>query len=312
MAGHSGLVGSAVVRRLGRDGYQNLVLRTRSELDLRERAAVFDLFHAERPDFVIIAAARVGGIAANIDAPVDFLVDNVRIQTNLLEACLQYGVRKTVFLGSSCIYPRAAPQPMREDSFMHGPVEPTNASYAIAKIVGIRHAQALWEQHGMSVLLPMPSNVYGPGDHFDLKRAHVVSALVKRFVDAKCNEAASVTLWGTGLARRELLHVDDLADAILYLIGRYERPDIINIGTGTDVTIAELAELVKEVTGYRGTILWDTSKPDGMPQKLLDVSQIHSAGWHHRIDLRQGIATVLTDYERRSREEPQESTTSTP
>lgn len=299
VAGHRGLVGSALVRRLRADGHQNLVLRSRDELDLRVATDVDRFFREQRPEYVILAAARVGGIAANIASPVAFLLDNLKIQNNVLEACLATGVHRTVLLGSSCIYPREAPQPMKEDSFMHGPLEPTNESYAVAKIAGIRLARSLWDEHRMSVLLPMPSNVYGPGDHFDLDRAHVVSALVRRFSDAKHEDRANVVLWGTGNARRELLHTDDLADAILFLIREYERPDIINVGTGSDVSIRELAELVAQATGYRGTIEWDTTKPDGMPQKLLDVSRIHALGWRHRIELAEGLGTVVADYDRR-------------
>ena len=276
-----------------------LILRTRGELDLRSRDDVFRLLAEARPEYVIVAAAHVGGIAANIAAPVEFLLDNLKIQNNLLEACLEYRVTRTVLLGSSCIYPREAPQPMREESFMHGPLEPTNESYAVAKIAGIRLAQALWAQHGMSVLLPMPANVYGPGDHFDLQRAHVVAALVRRFSDATESGAREIVLWGTGSARREFLHVDDLADAVLFLLRNFDRPEIINVGTGYDVSIQELADLVAEVVGYDGSISWDHSKPDGMPQKLLDVSRIHALGWHHRINIRDGIRSVLEDYRAR-------------
>jgi len=277
-----------------------LILRTRGELDLRSRDDVFRLLAEARPEYVIVAAAHVGGIAANIAAPVEFLLDNLKIQNNLLEACLEYRVTRTVLLGSSCIYPREAPQPMREESFMHGPLEPTNESYAVAKIAGIRLAQALWAQHGMSVLLPMPANVYGPGDHFDLQRAHVVAALVRRFSDATESGAREIVLWGTGSARREFLHVDDLADAVLFLLRNFDRPEIINVGTGYDVSIQELADLVAEVVGYDGSISWDHSKPDGMPQKLLDVSRIHALGWHHRINIRDGIRSVLEDYRARA------------
>ncbi len=299
LAGHRGLVGAAILRRLRGDGIDDLVLRTHSELDLRSRDDVFRLLAETRPRCVIIAAARVGGIAANIAAPVDFLLDNLKIQNNVLEACLEYGVSRAVLLGSSCVYPRDAPQPLRESSFMHGPLEPTNESYAVAKIAGIRLAQALWSQHGMRVLLPMPSNVYGPGDHFDLERAHVVSALVRRFSEAKARGAREIVLWGTGHARREFLHVDDLADAVIFLLRHYDRPDIINIGTGYDVSIRELAALVAQCVGYDGPISWDRSKPEGMPQKCLDVSRIRALGWHHRIDLPEGIRSVLEDYKKR-------------
>lgn len=275
------------------------MLRTRTELDLTDRDAVLAFFARERPDHVILAAAKVGGIAANMAQPVGFLLDNLKIQNNVLEGVLEARCRRTVLLGSSCVYPRAAPQPMSESAYMHGPLEPTNESYAVAKIAGIRLAQAIWEERSLSVLLPMPSNVYGPGDHFELDRAHVVSALVRRFVDARERGADAVTLWGTGSARRELLHCDDLADAIVFLMDRYERPDIINVGTGEDVSIRELAELVRELVGFDGRIEWDTSRPDGMPQKLLDVSRIHALGWRHRIPLREGITTVIADYHSR-------------
>jgi GDP-L-fucose synthase len=296
VAGHAGLVGSAIVRRLRAAGYANVLVRPRAELDLRSRDDVLAFFRAERPVHVVIAAARVGGIAANIAQPVEFLLDNLKIQNNIFEAVLELRCHRTVLLGSSCIYPREAPQPMPETAYMHGPLEPTNESYAIAKIAGIRLAQALWEEHGLSVLLPMPSNVYGPGDHFELERAHVVSALVRRFVDARDRRDASVTLWGTGNARRELLHSDDLADAIVFLMERYERPDIINVGTGSDVSIRELADLVRCLVGFDGTIEWDPSKPDGMPQKLLDVTRIHELGWRHRIELQVGVRSVIEDY----------------
>lgn len=300
VAGHRGLVGAGIVRRLAREGFDELILRGREQLDLSSRDDVLRFFREERPDHVILAAAKVGGIAANMAQPVDFLLENLKIQNNVLEGALEVRCRRTVLLGSSCIYPREAPQPMRESTYMHGPLEPTNESYAIAKIAGIRLAQALWEQHGLSVLLPMPANVYGPGDHFDLARAHVVSALVRRFVDATEQSAPSVTLWGTGNARRELLHTDDLAAAILFLMRTYERPDIINVGTGEDISIRDLAQLIARLTGYRGAVEWDTSRPDGMPQKLLDVSLIHSLGWRHEIDLPAGVETVIADYRARA------------
>lgn len=296
VAGHRGLAGAAIRRRLERHGHLKLLLRARDELDLTSRDDVLEFFRSERPDHVVLAAAKVGGIAANIAQPIEFLLDNLRIQNNVLEAVREVRCKRTVLLGSSCIYPRDAPQPMSESAYMHGPLEPTNESYAIAKIAGIRLAQALWEQDGLSVLLPMPSNLYGPGDHFELDRAHVVSALVRRFVDAKETGLASVTLWGTGGARRELLHCDDLADAMVFLMESYERPDLINVGTGEDISIRELAGLISSIVGFEGAIEWDSSKPDGMPQKLLDVSRIRALGWRHRIELRDGIRTVVADY----------------
>ncbi len=252
---------------------------------------------------MVIAAARVGGIAANMASPVEFLVENLEIQNNVMLACQRHSVDTTMFLGSSCIYPREAPQPMKEEYYMHGPVEPTNESYAIAKIAGIRLAQSLHREYGMRVLCPMPCNVYGPGDHFEFERSHVVSALVRRFVEARDDGTPSVTVWGSGNARRELLHTDDLADACLFLLEHYDQPDIINVGSGKDFTIRELAETTAELVGYQGEISWDTSKPDGMPQKLLDVSRLESLGWKYRIGLRDGLAGVIADFRSRYRTE---------
>ena len=297
VAGHRGLVGAALVRYFKRNGLDNLLLRSRAELDLRSREAVESFFETTRPEYVIVAAAKVGGIAANMATPVDFLVENLEIQNNVLLACQHFQVTKTIFLGSSCIYPREAPQPMREDYFMHGPLEPTNESYAVAKIAGIRLAQSLRQQYGLDVICPLPCNVYGPGDHFEFERSHVVSALVRRFVEAKRNNAPSVTLWGTGSARRELLHVDDLADACLFLFRNYDSSDIINVGSGEDTTIRDLAEVIARIVGYAGKLEWDLSKPDGMPRKLLDVSKLHALGWRHKIGLEEGIRTVVADFE---------------
>jgi len=299
IAGHCGLVGASLLRHLMRNGFDNILVRTRNELDLTSRKDVWNLFNDEPPEYVILAAAKVGGIAANIAEPVNFLVDNLEIQNNVLLACQHFQVIKTVFLGSSCVYPREAPQPMSEVCFMHGPLEPTNESYAIAKIAGIRLAQALHQQYGLNVICPMPCNVYGSGDHFEFERSHVVSALVRRFVEAKRNNAPSVTLWGTGNARRELLHVDDLADACLFLLQQYDSPDIINVGSGEDFTIRELAETVARIVGYAGQLEWDCTKPDGMPRKLLDVSKLHTLGWRHKIGLEEGVRTVVADFERR-------------
>ncbi len=293
VAGHAGLVGSALVRRLRKASVDNVILRTRQELDLTSREAVFKMFEQTRPEFVFIAAARVGGIAANMASPVEFLVENLDIQNNLLLACSRFRVAKTLFLGSSCIYPREAHQPMREDDFMTGPLEPTNESYAIAKIAGIRLARALREQHGVNVICAMPSNVYGPGDHFDLTRAHVASALVRRFSEAKQNLVPSVGVWGTGSARRELLHVDDLADACLFLMEHYDSPELVNIGTGEDVTIRELAETIGGLVEYRGEIQWDATKPDGMPRKVLDVARLHGLGWRHSIGFEDGLQSLI-------------------
>jgi GDP-L-fucose synthase len=299
VAGHAGVAGSAIVRRLQREGFSHLIVRRRADVDLNDQVAVATLFRTTRPEYVFLAAGRVGGIAANMAAPVEFLVQNLAIQSNILLSCLEAGVRKTVFLGSSCIYPRDAPQPMREEHFMTGPLEPTNESYAVAKIAGIRLAQALRQQHDLSVICPMPCNLYGPGDHFEFERSHVVSAMVRRFCEARATGQRSVTLWGTGRARREFLHVDDLADACLFLLEKYDSPEIINVGSGKDYTIAELAEIAASATGFQGEISWDTSRPDGMPQKLLDVSRLHGLGWQHRVEMTQGIADVVADFQRR-------------
>ena len=299
VAGHAGVVGKALVRRLERAGFGNIVKRTRSEVDLTNRDAVFAMFAQTKPSYVIISAGKVGGIAANMAAPVEFLLDNLKIQNNLLEACMAFGVEITAFLGSSCVYPRECPQPMKESYFMTGPLEPTNESYAVAKIAGIRLAQAFHAQHGMRVLCPMPCNVYGQGDHFEFERSHVVSAMVRRFTEAKRTGAPSVKLWGTGSARREFLHVDDLADACLFLMERHDKPDLINVGSGIDYSIRELAEMTAAAVNYEGRLEWDPTKPDGMPRKLLDVSRLHALGWRHQIELEQGLLTVMQDFERR-------------
>ena len=299
IAGHCGLVGAAILRRFVSNGFDKVIVKTRAELDLTSRKDVWDFFHSEQPEYVILAAAKVGGIAANMAEPVEFLVNNLEIQNNVLLGCHKFRVIKTMFLGSSCVYPREAPQPMSESCFMSGPVEPTNESYAIAKIAGIRLAQALRQQHKLNVICPMPCNVYGPGDHFEFERSHVVSALVRRFIEAKRNEAPSVTLWGTGVARRELLHVDDLADACLFLLHNYDSQDIINVGFGYDLTIRELAETIAKIVEYNGRLDWDISKPDGMLQKLLDINRLDNLGWHHKIDLETGIKSVVMDFESR-------------
>ena len=299
IAGHNGLVGAAILRHLISNGFSKVIVRTRAELDLTSRKDVWDFFNSEQPEYVILAAAKVGGIAANMAEPVEFLVNNLEIQNNVLLACHRFRVTKTMFLGSSCVYPRKARQPMNESCFMSGPVESTNESYAIAKIAGIRLAQALRQQHKLNVICPMPCNVYGPGDHFEFERSHVVSALVRRFIEAKRNEAPSVTLWGTGIARRELLHVDDLADACLFLLHNYDLQEIINVGSGYDLTIRELAETIARIVEYNGKLNWDTAKPDGMLQKLLDINRLDNLGWHHNIDLETGIKSVVMDFESR-------------
>jgi len=301
VAGHTGLVGAALVRKFKEEGFKNLVLKSHQELDLTSGKDVNAFFKKFKPQYVIIAAAKVGGIAANIASPVDFLVENLKIQNNLLEACQRYDAKKTIFLGSSCIYPREAPQPMLEEYLMHGPVEPTNASYAIAKIAGICLAQSLCKQYGRNIICPIPCNVYGQGDHFEFERSHVISALVRRFAEAKESGDGKVTLWGTGNARREFLYVDDCADACMFLMKNYDSAEIINVGFGEDFSIKELAVKIAKIAGYNGDILWNHSKPDGMPRKLLDVTKLHKLGWKHKIGLDQGLEMVFDDFYRRKK-----------
>jgi GDP-L-fucose synthase len=289
VAGHRGLVGSAVVRALQQQGYTKLVLRTHRELDLTDQLAVREFFAAERPQAVIMAAARVGGIHANNSQPALFIRDNLLIQDNVIDAAHRSGVAKLVFLGSSCIYPKLAPQPIKEEYLLTGPLEPTNEWYAIAKIAGVKMCQAYRREFGFNAISLMPTNLYGPGDNFDLQNSHVLPALIRRFHEAKVRGDESVTIWGTGTPRREFLHVDDLADAVLYLLRSYEDEAIVNIGWGEDVTIRELAELVMSAIGYRGRLAFDTNKPDGTPRKLLDVSRLTALGWQARIPLKSGI-----------------------
>lgn len=289
VAGHRGLVGSAIVRRLRGAGFDNLVLRTHAELDLGDAAAVREFFAAERPEYVFLAAARVGGILANDSYPADFIRDNLLIQTSVIDAAQRHGVRKLLFLGSSCIYPKHAPQPMREDCLLTGPLEPTNEWYAVAKIAGIKMCQAYRRQHGFNAICLMPTNLYGPGDNFDLATSHVLPALIRKFHDARECGAAEVVVWGSGTPRREFLHVDDLADACLFLMEGYDGERIVNVGVGEDISIAELAELVQRVVGFQGRIVLDPSKPDGTPRKLLDVSRLRELGWSARIGLEEGI-----------------------
>lgn len=290
VAGHRGLVGSALVRRLRAAGYRNLVLRTHQELDLRDQQAVEAFFAQERPDFVFLAAAKVGGILANATYPADFIRDNLLIQTHVIDAAYRYGVKKLLFLGSSCIYPKFAPQPMREACLLTGPLEPTNEAYAVAKIAGIKMVQAYRRQYGFRGISLMPTNLYGPGDNFDLETSHVLPALIRKFHEAKERGERQVIVWGTGKPRREFLHVDDLADAALFLMERYDEEEIINVGVGEDISIRELAELIAEIVGFTGDIVFDPSKPDGTPRKLLDVSRLFALGWRPSIPLREGIA----------------------
>jgi GDP-L-fucose synthase len=290
VAGHRGLVGGALVRQLGAAGYTGLQTADRSRLDLRDRVAVDAWFAAERPEYVFLAAAKVGGIQANDMYPAEFLFDNLQIQNNVIDASYRHGVEKLVFLGSSCIYPKFAPQPIKEDCLLTGALEPTNEWYAIAKIAGIKLCQAYRRQYSFNAICLMPTNLYGPGDNFDLNTSHVLPALIRKFHEAKQRGASEVVLWGSGTPRREFLHVDDLAEAVLFLAREYNDGEIINIGAGEDISIGDLAELVRDAVGYSGGIVNDTTKPDGTPRKLLDVSRLHAFGWRPRIGLREGVA----------------------
>jgi GDP-L-fucose synthase len=296
VAGHRGLVGGAIWRALESDGHSNLLGRTSSELDLRERGAVFDFFAEARPQYVVLAAAKVGGILANSSYPVDFLSENLRIQTNVMDAALEFGTERLLFLGSSCIYPKLAEQPIREDSLLTGHLEPTNDAYAIAKIAGILGVQAVRRQYGRPWISAMPTNLYGPGDNFSPTGSHVLPALIRRYDEAKAAGVDRVTNWGTGSPRREFLHVDDMAAACLFLLENYDGPEQVNVGTGRDATIREIAALVAEAVGFEGQTEWDSSKPDGTPQKLLDVSKLRDIGWEAGIGLREGLASTVEWY----------------
>jgi GDP-L-fucose synthase len=296
VAGHSGMVGSALVRRLKSEGYHNLLLRTRQELDLLDQRSVDAFVEKGAPEFVFLAAARVGGIHANSTFPAEFIRENLAIQTNVIHAAYQHGVKKLLFLGSSCIYPKLARQPITEDQLLSGPLEPTNEWYAVAKIAGLKMAQAYRRQYGFRAISLMPTNLYGPNDHFDLNTSHVLPALIRKFHDAQTANAGNVTVWGTGKPRREFLHVDDLADAALFLMDHYDAEEIINVGTGEDLTIQELAAMIGEVTGYRGEIQFDSSKPDGTPRKVLDVSKLSKLGWEAKIGLREGVEQTYAWY----------------
>jgi len=292
VAGHRGLVGSALVRRLGELGYQQVITRTRGDLDLRDPGPVREFFASAKPQAVFIAAARVGGILANRDHPVEFLTENLQIQTNVITAAFESGVQNLLFLGSSCIYPREAPQPIREEYLLTGPLEPTNDAYAIAKIAGIRLVRAYREQHGVRYISAMPTNLYGPGDNFDPQSSHVLPALIRRFHEATVEGRPTVTVWGSGAVRREFMHSSDCADALVFLMNEPVAPDLTNVGIGEDLTIRELAELVAEIVGYDGEIVFDRSMPDGTPRKLLDVSTLASLGWSPSVSLRDGIAST--------------------
>jgi GDP-L-fucose synthase len=292
VAGHSGLVGSAIVRLLRARGFNKLITRSRAEVDLREERAVRDFFAEEGPEVVVLAAAKVGGIKANMDAPVEFLIENLQIQNNVIRAAQEAGTRKLLFLGSSCIYPKFAPQPIPESALLSGPLEPTNEPYAIAKIAGIKLCQAFAREYGANFISAMPTNLYGPCDNFDLETSHALAALLRKAHEAKMSGAGEMIVWGTGEPRREFLHVDDLAAAVLFLLEKYDSPEIINVGCGEDISIRELAELICDVVGFRGELKWDRSKPNGTPRKLLDVSKIKKLGWQPTISLRDGVARL--------------------
>jgi GDP-L-fucose synthase len=296
VAGHRGMVGSAIVRKLQSLGYTNLLLKTSAELDLRDQVKVAEFFAAEKPDYVFLAAAKVGGIVANNTYRADFLYENLAIQNNIIHASFINKVKKLQFLGSSCIYPKLAPQPLKESYLLSGYLEETNEPYAIAKIAGIKMCEAYRAQYGCDFISVMPTNLYGPNDNYDLENSHVLPAMIRKFQEAKERGDASLTLWGSGSPMREFLHADDLAEACVYLMETYSDSELVNIGTGIDVTIKELAETVKGIVGFEGTIEWDTNRPDGTPRKLMDVSKLHGLGWKHKIELKEGIALAYQDF----------------
>jgi GDP-L-fucose synthase len=296
IAGHRGMVGSAIQRKLEKEGYKLLITRTSAELDLRNQSAVQAFFQHEKPEYVFLSAAKVGGIHANNVYRGDFIYDNLMIECNVIRESHKAGVKKLLFLGSSCIYPKLAPQPLREDSLLSGTLEPTNEPYAIAKIAGIKMCEAFRDQYGCNFISAMPTNLYGPNDNYDLNNSHVLPAMIRKFHEAKENGDSHVHLWGTGAPMREFLHVDDLADACCFLMNQYDGKDFVNVGTGVDLTIKELALTIQDIVGFSGEIHWDTSKPDGTPRKLLDVSRIHSMGWKHRVELKDGIRAVYQEF----------------
>ena len=296
VAGHRGMVGSAIVRKLQSVGYTNLLLKTSAELDLRDQVKVAEFFATEKPDFVFLAAAKVGGIVANNTYRADFLYENLAIQNNIIHSSFVNNVKKLMFLGSSCIYPKLAPQPLKESYLLSGYLEETNEPYAIAKIAGIKMCEAYRAQYGCDFISVMPTNLYGPNDNYDLENSHVLPAMIRKFQEAKERGDASMTLWGTGAPMREFLHADDLAEACVYLMETYSDSELVNIGTGVDVTIKELAETVKEIVDFTGTIQWDPTRPDGTPRKLMDVSKLHSLGWKHKIELKEGISLAYQDF----------------
>jgi GDP-L-fucose synthase len=296
VAGHRGMVGSAIVRKLQRLGYTNLLLKTSAELDLRDQVKVAEFFATEKPEYVFLAAAKVGGIVANNTYRADFLYENLAIQNNIIHASFINKVKKLQFLGSSCIYPKLAPQPLKESYLLSGYLEETNEPYAIAKIAGIKMCEAYRAQYGCDFISVMPTNLYGPNDNYDLENSHVLPAMIRKFHEAKERGDASMTLWGSGSPMREFLHADDLAEACVYLMETYSDSELVNIGTGIDVTIKELAETVKGIVGFEGSIQWDTNRPDGTPRKLMDVSKLHGLGWKHKIELKEGIALAYQDF----------------
>jgi GDP-L-fucose synthase len=296
IAGHRGMVGSAIARHLEAKGFTNLVFRTSKELDLRNQEAVFDFFETEKPEYVFLAAAKVGGIVANNTYRADFIYENLSIQNNVIHNAYKHQVKKLMFLGSSCIYPKLAPQPLKEEYLLTGLLEPTNEPYAIAKIAGIKMCEAYRSQYGCDFISVMPTNLYGPNDNYDLQKSHVLPAMIRKFHDAKVNQVDTVTLWGSGSPMREFLYADDLAEACIFLMQTYSEAGFVNIGTGTDVTIKTLAELVQKAVGFTGEILWDATKPDGTPRKLMDISKLNDLGWKHSIELKEGICMAYQDY----------------
>lgn len=300
VAGHNGMVGSAIVRRLKFEGYQNFILKSSKEIDLRNQQQVLDFFEKEKPDYVFLAAARVGGIQANNTYRADFLYENLMIQNNVIHQSYVHNVKKLMFLGSSCIYPKLAPQPLKEDYLLTGTLEYTNEPYAIAKIAGIKMCENYRSQYGCNFISVMPTNLYGPNDNYDLNNSHVLPALIRKFYEAKTENKPAVEIWGSGLPRREFLHVDDLADACYHLMLNYNEPTLINIGSGVDVTIRELAELIKGIANYNGELKWNTDKPDGTLRKLMDVSKLNSFGWKYKIELEEGLRRTYKEYEEKT------------
>jgi GDP-L-fucose synthase len=296
IAGHRGMVGSAIVRKLQAEGFENIITRSSAELDLMNQAAVMDFFSNEKPQFVFLAAAKVGGIHANNTFRAEFLYNNLMIEANVIHAAHVHQVQKLLFLGSSCIYPKMAPQPLTENALLTGELEPTNEPYAIAKIAGIKLCESYRDQYNDNFISAMPTNLYGPNDNYDLQNSHVLPALIRKFHEGKINQLSEVEVWGTGSPLREFLHVDDLADACYFLMQHYNEKEFVNVGTGTDLSIKALAEMVKDIVGFEGELVWNTSKPDGTPRKLMNVNKIESLGWKHQIDLRSGIEKVYSEF----------------